>query len=243
MAALAGDYVQILVGGYDLTGDTNRLAIADTFDMHDVTVFGNTAHKVLPGLRRHVIGHDGYFEAGAGRSHPLLKELTLAGDISIYLGQNAIPNVGDPVYSLDGIEGQYRVWSEVNQTIRFGGLFAQRAGRGGWGVALAAATSFANSTVGGVINGGVVSSKGGSAFLHVLQAAASDTYTLTVEGANDLAFTTGVTTLAAFSLNGSQVDAESTSIFGLIPQYTRFKAVRSGSAEDVVKISMSLVRF
>lgn len=243
MAALAGDYVQILVGGYDLTADTNRLAIADAFDMHDVTVFGNTAHKALPGLRRHVIGHDGYFEAGAGRTHPLLKELTLAGDISIYLGQNAIPNVGDPVYSLDGIEGQYRVLSEVNQTVRFGGLFAHRAGRGGWGVALAAATGFTNSTTGSVINNGAGSSKGGSAFLHVLQAAASDTYALTVEGASDLAFTTGVTTLATFSLNGSQVGAESVSIAGSMPQYTRFKAVRSGSAGDVVKVSMSLVRF
>jgi hypothetical protein len=243
MPALAGDYVQVLVGGYDLTGDTNRLAIADALDMHDVTVFGNQAYKVLPGLRRCLIGHEGYFDASAGRSHPVLKEVLLTGGISIYLGQNTVPTAGDPVYSLDGIEGQYSVSPEINKSITFGGLFAHRVGQGGWGVALAAQATFTNTTTGSVVDHGAATPNGGNAFLHVLQAAPSDTYVFTIEGATDSAFTTGVVTLATFSLNASQVDSESISIAGAIPQYTRFKAVRTGSAGNTVKISMSLVRF
>ena len=242
MAALAGDYVQVLVGGYDLTGDVNRLGVADALDMYDVTVFSDQVHKVLPGLRRRVIGHSGYFDASAGASHPLLKHIEVEGGVSVYLGQNASPAAGDPVYSLDGIEGQYTVSPEINKTINFGGLFAQRSSLGGWGVALAVLAVFMNTTTGGVVNNGAASTNGGSAFLHVLQAAASDTYTLTVEGATNLAFTTGVVTLATFTLNASQVGSESVSIPGTIPQYTRFKAVRTGSAGNTVKLSMSLIR-
>ncbi|MEO8391771.1 MAG: hypothetical protein ABI700_02155 [Chloroflexota bacterium] len=243
MAALAGDYVQVLVGGYDLTGDMNSLAIADALDMYDVTVFGDQAHKVLPGLRRRVIGHNGYFDANAGASHPLLRQVSVAGGVSVFLGQNTAPIAGDPVYSLDGIEGQYTVSPEINKTISFGGMFAQRSGQGGWGVALAAQATFTNTTTGTVVDNGAASANGGSAFLHVLQAAASDTYTVTIEGATNLAFTTGIVTLATFTLNASQVGSEAVSIAGTIPQYTRFKAVRTGSAGNTIKISASLIRF
>ena len=239
MTALAGDYVQILVGGYDLTGDLNRLAITDALDMYDVTVFGDQVHRVLPGLRRRVIGHYGYFDAAAGASHPLLKQVAVTGGISIFLGQNSAPNAGDPAYSLDGIEGQYTVSPEINKTIAFGGVFAQRSGQGGWGVALAAQATFTDTTTGSVIDNGAASANGGNAFLHLLQAAPSDTYTFTVEGATDLAFTTGVVTLATFTLNASQVGSESVNIVGAIPQYTRFKAVRTGAAGNTVKMSMS----
>jgi len=41
MTKLAGDHVQILVGGYELTGDSNRLNINDSRDTFDVTAFGD----------------------------------------------------------------------------------------------------------------------------------------------------------------------------------------------------------
>ncbi|MDX2136853.1 MAG: hypothetical protein SF123_02070 [Chloroflexota bacterium] len=56
-------------------------------------------------------------------------------------------------------------------------------------------------------------------------------------------FTTGVVTLATFVLNASQVGSERVAITGSIPQFVRFRAVRSGSAGNTVRLSVTLVRF
>jgi len=52
--ALAGDHVQVLVGGYELTGDMNRVTVNDTYDMHDITAFsdGRTASFKASGRSR-----------------------------------------------------------------------------------------------------------------------------------------------------------------------------------------------
>jgi len=84
---------------------------------------------------------------------------------------------------------------------------------------------------------------GGSAFLHVLQAAGSDTYTIIVEGSATGAFSGEEVTLATFTLEASAQGSERIAISGTVHQYVRFKATRSGSAGDTVKIAASLVRF
>jgi len=114
---------------------------------------------------------------------------------------------------------------------------------GGWGAALAVPVTFTNSTNGSAVNEGAASPNGGAAFLHILQAAASDTYTITVEGSTTGAFGGEQTTLATFTLNASALGSERKGIAVSIPQYTRWKAVRTGSAGNTVKIAVSLVRF
>jgi hypothetical protein len=86
-------------------------------------------------------------------------------------------------------------------------------------------------------------SAGGAAYLHVLQAAATDTYAFTVEAADDAGFTTNLATVAAFTLNGAALGSQRIGISGLIRRYTRFKAVRTGSAGNTVRIAVNLVRF
>jgi len=48
--------------------------------------------------------------------------------------------------------------------------------------------------------------------------------------------------LATFTLNGSALGSQRVAISGTIPQYTRFKATRTGAAGNPVKIAVSLVR-
>jgi hypothetical protein len=241
--ALAGDHVQILVGGYELTGDSNRVMLNDRYDAYDVTAFGEAVHHVLPGLRLANIDHQGYLNSPAARSHPVLKANTVSGIFSLLLGQNAAPVVGDPVYSLGGLQAKYQAMPEVNRFVPFMAQFAVQSELGGWGVALTPPVSFTNTTTGSAVDNGAATSNGGAAFLHVLQAAASDTYTIIVEGATNAGFTTGVTTLATFTLNASALGSERIAITGSIQRYTRFKATRTGAAGDTVKIAVSLVRF
>ncbi len=46
----AGDHVQVLVNGYELTGDSNRISIHESRDLFDITASGDA----FPGLTRNV---------------------------------------------------------------------------------------------------------------------------------------------------------------------------------------------
>jgi hypothetical protein len=240
--ALAGDHVQVLVAGYELTGDSNRITISDAYDMHDVTAFSDAAHRFIQGQRKMALEHLGYLNNTAAGSHPVLKANTLEGAISIVLGQNAAPVVGDPVYSLYTLQGSYGTMPEIEKYVPFSAMFANNGDLGGWGVALTPPVSFTNTINGGSVDNGAASSQGGTGFLHVLQAAASDTYSIIIEGSTTGAFAGEQTTIATFALNASALGSERKAIVGTIPRYTRFKATRTGVG-NTVKIAVNLVRF
>lgn len=240
--ALAGDFIQVLVGGYELTGDSNRVTISDRYDVHDVTAFGDQVHSFIPGQRQVMIDHAGYLNTVAAGSHPVLKGANMQGVFSVFVGDNAAPVVGNPVFSIDTRQGRYATAPETARYIPFVAMFANRGGSGGWGVALTPPVTFSNTTTGAGIDNGAATTNGGVAHLHVLQAAASDTYTIVVEGATNSTFSAGLSTLATFTLNGSQVGSERVAIAVTIPQYTRFKATRTGSAGNPIRIAASLVR-
>jgi len=241
--ALAGNYLQVLVSGYDLTGDSNRLAINDGYGAYDVTAYLDGVHKFILGSRTISLQHTGFMNAAAARSHPVLKAANVQGVVSLLLGQNAQPAVGDPMHSLFVQQSGYNAQPQMGKYVPFMAAFANAASLGGWGVALAVPTSFTNTTNGSAVNNGAASTRGGTAFLHLLQAAASDTYTITVEGSTTGAFAGEQTTLATFALNGSALGSDYKALSGTIPQYTRWRAVRSGSAGNTVQIAVSLVRF
>jgi hypothetical protein len=243
MTKLAGDHAQVLVDGYELTGDSNRIVINDARDNHDVTAFGDEVHNFILGQGVSMVDHVGFLNADAARSHPALKSAALEGVISVLLGQNADPVVGDPMYSLLTLQSKYQSLAEVGAYVPFTALFANKGQAGGWGKALAVPVTFTNSTQGSSVDNGAASSDGGAAFLHVLTAAASDTYTITVEGSTTGAFSGEESTLATFTLDASALDSERIAISGSIPRYTRWKAVRSGSAGDTVQIAINLVRY
>ncbi len=240
MPKLAGDHVQILVGGYELTGDSNRVDIHDRRDLFDVTAFGDEARQFLPGQRMMAVQHAGFMNSA--RSHPILKGVDVDGLFSVYVGQNAAPNAGDPVFSLLTRQARYGSLPQVNQLIPFQAVFANRGQFGGWGMALAAPTSFSRSSSGDALDNGAVSNQGGLACLHVLTAAATDRYSISVEGSASGAFAGEESSLASFALDGSALGSEQVRINGTIPRYIRWKAVRSGSAGDTVKIAASLIR-
>jgi len=242
MPQLAGDHVQVLVGGYELTGDSNSITISEARDMYDVTTFGDAVHKFIGGRRLISLDHAGFLDAAVGRSHPVLKGNVFSGIVSVLMGQNAAPAGGDPMFSLSVLQGQYKSMAEFNKALPFAAKFATLGNRGGWGKALAAPTQITNTANGAGQDNGAATTKGGAAFLHILTAVASDTYSFVVQGSTASNFSSP-TTLATFTLNGSAINSERIEIAGTIPQYTRWVATRTGSAGNPVKFAINLVRF
>lgn len=242
--ALAGDHAQILVGGYELSGDMQRVSVDDSRTLYDVTAFADAAHAYIPGRRQMGLDHTGYMNSDAARSHPVLKDAAVNGVVSLLLGSNSPPAVGNAMFSLMAEQEKYATLPEMGKFVPFSARFANTGGQSGWGVALAVPVSFTNTTTGSGVNNGAPTTKGGAAFLHLLQAAATDRYSIIVEGASDAGFTTGLVTLATFTLNASALGSERMAIAGTIPQFARFKATRvSGSANNPVRIAVGLVRF
>jgi hypothetical protein len=241
--ALSGDHVLVLVDGYDLTADHNRINVEDARAMYAAVSFGDAVKKSIPGQRQMRLTHTGYMNAAAAQSHPVLKGVAIDGVVSVLVGQNAAPTFGDPIYCLLTQQSRYRALPQINQVIPFNADFANRGNLGGWGVALAVPTTFTNTTNGSTHNNGAATTSGGAAFLHLLQVAATDTYSIIVQGSTTGAFGGEETTIATFTLNASALDSERIAIAGTVPRYTRWRAVRTGSAGDTVKIAVALLRF
>jgi hypothetical protein len=211
--------------------------------MYDVTAFSDAVHQFIPGRSTLTLDHAGYLNAATARSHPVLKATDVNGIVSVLVGENAAPAVGNLMFSLGVVQGQYQSLLEATKFVPFAAKFAAKGLRGGWGKALTPPISFTNSTTGTSVDNGAQTTQGGAAFLHILQAAASDTYSIIVEGSTTGAFGGEQTTLATFTLNASALGSERIDIAGTIPRYTRWKATRTGSAGNTVKIAVNLVRF
>jgi len=239
---LAGDYVQALIGAYELSADSTRVTINDRYDTYDVSSFGSQVHKFTNGKRNISIDHSGFMEAAAARSHPVLKAGNLSGMVSFVLGANASPVVGDIAYSLPILQSKYGMSPAVGSVVPFNATFANQGDLGGWGVALAVPISFTVTSNGSAVNNGGASSNGASAFLHILQAAANDTYTIILEGSATGSFGGEQTTLGTFSANASALTSERLALAGSIPQYVRWKATRTGFAGNTVRIAITLIR-
>ena len=242
MAVLASDHAQIIVDGYELSADSNRITINDSAAVYDVTAFGDQVRKSIRGSRIITLDHSGYMDANTAHSHDVLNANAVDGVVSVVIGQNVAPISGDPMYSLVSLQSKYNTMPRVGSYVPFAALFANRGDLGGWGKALAVGDSFTNTTNGDILDGDNSSANGAMVLLHVLTNAASDTYNITIQGSN-VADLSGAITLGTFTLDASVLGAEHIKIAGTIPRYVRYRAVRTGSAGNPVKIAINLVRF
>jgi hypothetical protein len=157
--ALAGDNVQVLVGQSDLTGDINKIAIDDRRDSYDVSGFGDFTHNFILGKRMASIEHSGYMNAVSG-THGVLRTGDIQRIVSVLLGLNAAPAVGNPVYSMLFQQGKYAVMPEVNKYIPFAARFDNAGSNGGWGVILTPPVTMTNTTSGSSVDNGAPTTKG-----------------------------------------------------------------------------------
>ena len=154
MPKLAGDHVQVLIDGYDMTGDSNRVSINESRNLFDATAFGDEVHKFTPGQRMMAVQHAGFMNSVEAGSHPALKGADVDGLFSVYLGENAEASAGDPVFSMQTQQGRYGVLPQVHQLIPFQAVFANRGDNGGWGIALANPRHVIGSSAGSAMDVG-----------------------------------------------------------------------------------------
>lgn len=242
MPKLAGDHVQVLVGGFDITGDSNRVSIDEGRDLFNVTAFGDEVHKFVSGQRMMSVQHAGFMNSADAGSHPLLKGADVDGLFSVYLGVNTEPAVGDPVFSLLTQQGRYGTLPQVNQMIPFQAAFANRGDKGGWGVALANPRRVIGAAAGSAVDNGAATDRGGLACLHVLEDAAGDAYAFSIKGSVNGAFAGEESVLASFSLDGLALGSEQVKIAGRIPRFVRWVATADRRARDRIRIAISLIR-
>ena len=242
MSKLTGDHVQVLVDGYDITGDSNHVSINEDRDVFDITAFRDKVRKFIPGQRMMAVQHAGFMNSGEAGSHPVLEGADLAGQFSVYVRENAEPAAGDPVFSMQKRQGRYGTLPQFNRMIPFQAVFASQDENGGWGVALANPRHVIGSASGGALDNGASTDGGGLACLHVLDAAASDVYTFSIEGSDSGAFAGEESVLATFALDGRTIGSEQVKINKIIPRYARRVATADPAARDRIKIAMSLIR-
>ncbi len=242
MSKLSGDHVQVLVDGYDITGDSNHVSINEDRDVFDITAFRDEARKFIPGQRMMAVRHAGFMNSGEAGSHPVLKGADLAGLFSVYVRENAEPRTGDPVFSMLARQGRYGALPQFNRMIPFQAVFANQDENGGWGVALTNPKHVIGSSAGDALDNGAATDGGALACLHVLDAAASDAYTFSIEGSDSGAFAGEESVLATFALDGRALGSEQVKINRIIPRYARWVATADPAARDGAKIAISLIR-
>jgi len=242
MSKLSGDHVQVLVDSYEITGDSNHISINEDRNVLDATAFGDEVRKFVAGQRVMAVRHAGFVNSDEAGSHPALKKVDVDGLVSVYVGDNAEPTTGAPVFSFLPQQGRYGTLPQVNRMIPFQAVFANRGDGGGWGVALTSPIELIGSFRGNAVDNGVSTDTGALACLHVLKAAVSDAYTISIEGSSTGGFTGEESTLAIFTLNTQTLGSEQVKIDGEIPRYLRWKAIIDDAAQDRVKIAISLTR-
>jgi len=200
-----------------------------------------TGERYIAGQRELKLNHQGYLNASAGRSHPVLNADAVNGVVSVLVGENADPQDGNIAFSLLVQQQSYENNGEAGNVIPFTANFANRGDNGGWGQLIQAPITITNTRTGDPVDGGAATSNGGLVCLHVLLAAATDTYSFVVEHAD----TSGGTysTLATFSdLDGSALGSEVVSFSGEVKRYVRVKATRTGSAGNSLTYAVTLLR-
>jgi hypothetical protein len=112
---------RLYAAGYDLSGAIASMAFQASVDAKDVTGFGETGRRFLPGLERAAFQHEGFFDADVGQPDPVFwSQLNLAGQpMAIVPAGPAVD--GQAAYTMLAVVGAYTPLQggNVGEPIRF----------------------------------------------------------------------------------------------------------------------------
>ena len=149
MAKLAGDHVQVLADGFELTGDSNRISIDEGRDLFDITAFGDEVHKFSPGQRMMALQHAGFMNSADGA----LASGIAGGGGGWRCSRSTWVRMRRRRLAIRSSvcwrgRGRYGALPQVNQMIPFRAGFANRGEDGGWGIALTQPVDVTGTTSG-----------------------------------------------------------------------------------------------
>jgi len=127
--AIAGDHVIVKLDDSGGTprqfadGDISSVDLGQTLDQHDVTGFGDAAHRVINGQLQAPVTLKGYLTTTANTgTHTVIKGAFAAGTqvtLEVQVGQNAPPQAGDPKYSGEFYIESYKPVIETGGAVKF----------------------------------------------------------------------------------------------------------------------------
>ncbi len=227
--ARLGKWAKIWVEGYNLTTRSTNVVTEDIHDEVPNDAY-TTDHRYLAGQADGNITLDGYLDDAAGSTHDALKTIANATSklVTIALGNNATPAIGDPTASMDCQQMEYTNNPDLTAQMAINAVFKNRGSTYGleWGLLLADATVTANGNQASVDNG-ASSANGGVGYLHILALSAGDTITVLIE---DSPNNSDWTTLITFTLDGTALDAERLTVAGTVDQYVRVSYTVAGAS-------------
>jgi len=185
---------QIFMDDYELTGDTNAIAIEYGVELKDCTVFGNDTRAMKGGLKTVQIQVVGFFDAATQDSE-------LFGNIGISNKPISIcaegGTVGEVAYFFNAVAGEYSMGESVGELNKFElGAGAQGSLVRGVVGHNAAATPETSTGIGSALQIGVVSSTQRLVgVLHVIESSGTgdQTLDLIIESDDNAGFTSGIT--------------------------------------------------
>ncbi|MCA0456130.1 MAG: hypothetical protein LCI00_19285 [Chloroflexi bacterium] len=127
--ALAGDHVVVKLDDSSGTlrtfanGDISSIDLPLTNDQHDVTGFGDVAHKFINGQLQAPVTIKGFLTTTAlVGTHTVLKGAHAAGtqvSLEVQVGNNTAPTTGDPKYTGEFFVEAYKPVIETGKAVMF----------------------------------------------------------------------------------------------------------------------------
>lgn len=224
-----GKWAKIWVEGYNLTTKSTNVSIEDIRDEIPNDAY-TTDHRYLAGQADGNITIDGYLDDTAGSTHDAFKTIANVTSklVTVGLGNNATPAVGDPTASMNCQQMEYTNNPDLTAQMAINAVFKNRGSTYGieWGKLLADVTVTANGNQASIDNG-ASSANGGVGYFHNLALSAGDTITVLIEDSpNDSAWSTLIT----FTLDGTTLDAERLTVAGTVDQYLRTSYTVAGAS-------------
>ena len=173
---------------------------------------------------------EGMFDDASNTTHDALKSVasgSTASVVTVALGNNAAPTVGDPAFCMQCQQLEYNSTPDLNGMIGVSATF--KAGTDQvveWANLLADTTVTANGQQSSYDHG-AQTTNGGVGYLHITDTSAADTIAVLIEdSANDSTWAT----LIAFTIDGTSADAERVAVSGTVDRYVRASYTVTGSA-------------
>lgn len=225
----------VLVGDYDITGDSNAVAVDYGAELKDCTTFNDDTRINKGGLKTVQVQVSGFYDA-ATQDSKNFNDVGVAGnEISFAVGQNA----GDVAYFFDAVAGEYETGESVGEINKFSlGAGAQGdliRGVIGHNARLTAETVTGDGSAIQLLSVGVDQKL--YAVLHVIESSGTGDQTLDVVIESDsTAGMTSPSTQITFSQVGSSTASESLSQAGAIADnYFRVSYTIAGSGSPSFK--------
>ncbi len=231
MAKFIADDVKFYIGGYDLSGDHNEIALTYDAEIKDSTAMGATARTKMPGLTNAKGDLMAFYEAGTGEVDTVLAALHGVADSVVTISPDGGDD-GEVAYTMKGIVANYAPQGSIGE------IFVLKTTLEGSGILIRGTimgTGEKTETTNGTARqlGAVTASQKLYASLHVLAGSGTLTVTIESDSQEDFAGTpetqitfteaTGITSEWATPIDGAITDTWYRAVFtigGVDPSFT-----------------------